>query len=83
MRDQLAAAFPHLLFYDQTQNLIRVESREPVSVGPLVRLIEEQGAEVREAKRLQPSLEDVFVQITGLEAVTMRKEKEKKGGGDL
>ncbi len=28
---------------------------------------------------MQPSLEDVFVQITGIEAEAMRKEKEKKG----
>jgi ABC-2 type transport system ATP-binding protein len=34
-----------------------------------------------EAKRVQPSLEDVFVQITGIEADAMRREKEKKGGG--
>jgi ABC-2 type transport system ATP-binding protein len=30
---------------------------------------------------MQPSLEDVFVQITGIEVEAMRKEKEKKGGG--
>jgi ABC-2 type transport system ATP-binding protein len=32
---------------------------------------------------MQPSLEDIFVQITGIEADAMRKEKEKKGGGRL
>jgi ABC-2 type transport system ATP-binding protein len=30
---------------------------------------------------MQPSLEEVFVKITGIEADAMRKEKEKKGGG--
>jgi len=43
--------------------------------------MEEQGAEVSEARRLQPSLEDVFVRITGIEAGAMHKEKEKPGGG--
>jgi ABC-2 type transport system ATP-binding protein len=42
--------------------------------------LEDQGAEVIEARRMQPSLEDIFVQITGIEADAMRTEKEKKGG---
>jgi ABC-2 type transport system ATP-binding protein len=29
---------------------------------------------------MRPSLEDVFMQITGIEAEAMRKEKEKSGG---
>jgi ABC-2 type transport system ATP-binding protein len=78
---KLAAAFPKLTFQDLSEGLIRVESGEPVHVGRLVRFLEDQGAEVIEARRMQPSLEDVFVQITGIEAEAMRKEKEKKGGG--
>jgi len=79
--DQLAKAFPRLAFRSLAQGLIRVEADEPVRVGPLVRFLEDQGAEVDEARRIQPSLEDVFVRITGIEADAMRKEKEKKGGG--
>jgi ABC-2 type transport system ATP-binding protein len=30
---------------------------------------------------MRPSLEDIFVQITGIEVDAMRKEKEKAGGG--
>jgi hypothetical protein len=30
---------------------------------------------------MQPSLGDVFVKITGIEADAMPKEKDKKGGG--
>jgi ABC-2 type transport system ATP-binding protein len=78
---QLAAAFPNLTFQDLSRGLIRVESGGPVHVGPLVRFLEDQGAEVIEARRIQPSLEDVFVQITGIEAEAMCKEKEKRGGG--
>jgi ABC-2 type transport system ATP-binding protein len=80
LHDKLAAVFPHLTFQRLAQGLIRVEAGEPVHVGPLVRFLEDQGAEVTEARRMQPSLEDVFVQITGIEADAMRKEKEKKGG---
>ena len=50
-------------------------------VGLLVRVLEDRGAEVIEARRMRPSLEEAFVQITGIEAEAMRKEKEKAGGG--
>jgi ABC-2 type transport system ATP-binding protein len=81
LQDKLTEAFPYLSFKGLAQGLIRVEAGEPVRVGPLVRFLEDQGAEVNEARRMQPSLEDVFVQITGIEADAMRKEKEKEGGG--
>jgi len=78
---ELAAAFPAHNFYSVSSEQIRVESAEPVSVGPIVRFMEDKGVEVSEARKLQPSLEDVFVRITGVEADAMRKEKEKQGGG--
>lgn len=56
---------------------IRVESSRPIRVGPLVRLMEDAGAEVYEARRIRPTLEDVFVKITGIEAGMMKREKEK------
>jgi ABC-2 type transport system ATP-binding protein len=80
-RDKLATAFPHLTFQDLSKEHLRVESSEPVHVGPLVRFLEENGIEVMEARRMRPSLEEVFVQITGIETDAMRKEKEKAGGG--
>ena len=78
--DRLAAAFPGLSGRVEFPGALRVESGGPVPVGPLVRFLEDQGAEVLEARRLRPSLEDVFVRITGIEADAMRKEKEKPGG---
>jgi ABC-2 type transport system ATP-binding protein len=77
---KLVDSFPSLEFQTPGQGLIRVEAGEPVPVGPLVRFLEDQGAEVTEARRMRPSLEDVFVRITGIEVDTMRKEKEKVGG---
>jgi ABC-2 type transport system ATP-binding protein len=78
---KLTTAFPELTFQAPAQGLVRVESGAAIRVGPLVRFLEEQGAEVSEARRLRPSLEDVFVRLTGIEAGAMRKEKEKAGGG--
>jgi len=77
----LASSFPHHAFTFERTSTIRVESDQPIGVGPLIRLLEDNGVEVFEARRIRPSLEDVFVRITGLEAEAMRKEKEKKGAG--
>ncbi len=81
MPNLLSGAFSGLEFTVQGQGAIRVEANEPVPVGPLVRFLEDHRAVVVEARRMRPSLEDIFVSITGIEADAMRKEKEKKGGG--
>ena len=78
---EMASAFPQYQFHISTPDQIRVESTEPVNVGPLVRFLEEHNIQVTEARRYVPSLEDVFVQVTGIEAGLMRREKEKAGGG--
>jgi len=78
---ELTGSFPGLEFTIVDRGLIRVEASEPIHVGPLVRYLEDHGVEVTEARRVRPSLEDIFVKVTGIEADAMRKEKEKKGGG--
>jgi len=77
---KLTAAFPRLAFQCLNLGLIRVESDQPIRIGPLVRFMEALGVEVNEARRMRLSLEDVFVRITGIEADAMKKEKEKGGG---
>ena len=81
LSEALASAFPQYQFQTISQGQIRVESVEAVGVGPIVRFLEERGIQLTEARRHLPSLEDVFVQITGIEAGLMLKEKEKAGGG--
>jgi len=81
LQPTLAESFPDLRFQSLSSGLIQVTADRPIPVGPLVRLLEDRGVEVAEARRMRPSLEDVFVEITGIEADTMRKEKEKAGGG--
>ncbi len=77
---KLATAFPYFNFQMISPRQVRVESAETISVGPLVRLIENEGSEVIEARRLRPSLEEVFVQVTGIELDAMKKEQEKSSG---
>jgi ABC-2 type transport system ATP-binding protein len=78
--EKMALAFPQSRFQSLPGGQVRVESREPILVGPLVRLLEEQGVEVTEARKVQPTLEEVFVEVTGIETAAMRREKEKPGG---
>jgi len=78
---ELRKTFPALKFEAMGRGTVRVEADSPIRVGPLVRFLEERGIEVFEARKVQPSLEDVFVRITGIEADAMRREKEKTGAG--
>ena len=75
-------AFPSLECKALTKDSLRVSNPAPLRIGPLVRLLEENGAEVTEARVIRPSLEEVFVEVTGIEAGAMKREKEKteKGG---
>jgi len=78
----IVAEFPKLQCSVVAEGSLRVESPEPVRVGPLVRFLEDRGAEVSEARKVRPSLEEVFVKVTGIEAVAMKQEREKaKAGG--
>ncbi len=81
IRSRLQSSFPELAFTFKRSGTIRVESDQPIGVGPIIRFLEDNGTDVVEARRIRPSLEDVFVRVTGLEAEAMQKEKEKKGGG--
>ncbi len=82
LSDRLAAEFPRLRCRAVAEGGIRVESTEPVRVGPLVRLLEDQGGCVSEERIIRPSLEDVFVRVTGIEAGSMKQEQEKEMGGE-
>jgi len=81
LSEEITSAFPQYHFQSTASGQVRIESAEPVNIGPLIRILEDQGIQVTEARRHLPSLEDVFVQVTGIEAGLMQKEKEKAGGG--
>ena len=79
--EEMASTFPQYQFQSTNPSQVRVESTEPIDVGPLVRFLEGRRIQVTEARRHLPSLEDVFVQVTGIEAGLLQREKEKAGGG--
>lgn len=79
--EAVKAEFPHLKSKATSNDTIRIESSQPVKIGPLVRFIEDREVQVAEARMVRPSLEDVFIQVTGLEAAEMKREKDKAGAG--
>ena len=79
--EEMAVAFPRYQFQALEPGQIRVEACEEINLVLLLRFMDEHGVQVTEAVRYHPSLEDVFVQVTGIEAGLMKKEKEKARGG--
>jgi ABC-2 type transport system ATP-binding protein len=45
----------------------------------MVRFLDELNIEVLQARRMTPSLEDVFVEVTGIEAEVLKKDNNRKG----
>lgn len=79
--ETLRDSFSGIDFDMPREGVIRAESTDAVQVGPVIRLLEDSGTQVYEARRIRPSLEDVFVKVTGIEADAMQKEKERTGKG--
>ena len=52
---------------------------ERIPLSPVLQYLDIKGVSVFEAKEMRPTLEDVFVKITGIEAEKLKKEKEKGG----
>ncbi len=77
----LEEALPGLSCRLVSDGRLRVEAAWPVPIGPIVRLLEERGLEVEEARKVRLSLEEVFVRVTGIEAAAMQREREKAGAG--
>ncbi len=61
------------------ENSCLIISRDRIALSPILQLLDNKGISVYEAKEIKPSLEDVFVKVTGIEASKLKKEKEKVG----
>lgn len=67
----LQAAFPRFHFHPLSPGTVRIDAPEPIPVSPLARCLDERGIDLREARQVRQSLEDVFVRLTGIGAETM------------
>lgn len=54
-------------------------SNRRIPLFPVMEFFRSKGVEVYEARELHPSLEDVFVKLTGIESSVLKKDKEKGG----
>jgi len=68
--------FPDLEMHMPDDKRLRVVSPGPIRIAPLLGFLDERGVVVTEAKLIRPSLEDVFVKVTGIESGFMMQERE-------
>jgi ABC-2 type transport system ATP-binding protein len=76
--DVLQRRFPHYAVHRSDERHMRVYSADPIDLLPLLVALSEIGAVVTEAKLIRPTLEEVFVRVTGIESRLMKQEREGK-----
>ncbi len=55
---------------------VKIQSPSPINLIPFIKFFEDHNLMVYEAKIIRPSLEEVFVKVTGIELKNMKQEKE-------
>ena len=70
--------FGHCQLSSIRDAVFQVRSDMALDLMPLVSFFDARGIKVMEAKIIKPSLEEVFVNITGIERDAMKKDKEGK-----
>lgn len=74
----LKSHFPKLDIILLDPKTIEFSGKNKINIVPVINYLDQKGFNVLEAKVIKPSLEDVFVDVTGIELNMMKKEKEKK-----
>jgi ABC-2 type transport system ATP-binding protein len=71
-------AFPGTKVSKIDNQKIRIILKEKTDLAPFIKFFEDSNKLIYEARIIRPSLEDVFVKITGIEIAKMKKEKDEK-----
>jgi ABC-2 type transport system ATP-binding protein len=79
LKPALQENFPDVVVEVPSNQAIRFRSSHPLNLTPLMRFFDQKNLPVYEARIMRPSLEEVFVKITGIELEKMKQEKEGKG----
>jgi ABC-2 type transport system ATP-binding protein len=74
----LTGNFPDITIKSSTDHSIRISSKNQIEIMPFMKLFDNNGIKINEAKVIRPSLEEIFVKITGIEIDKLQKEKEGK-----
>lgn len=78
LEKQLIDTFPNISIKLNTNHSIRIISKDQIELMPFMKFFEQENIKISEAKIIRPSLEEVFVKITGIEIDKLKKEKEGK-----
>jgi len=77
IKEELQHQFPALrIEVKKEENACFISSPDRIALWPILQYLDSKGITVYEAKEMRPSLEDVFVKVTGIEAGKLHKEKE-------
>jgi ABC-2 type transport system ATP-binding protein len=72
--------FPDCTVEHADERSFRLVSDGAIGLLPLLSFLDERGGTVTEARMVKPTLEEVFVRITGIESGAMRQEREGRKG---
>ncbi|MDY6916166.1 MAG: ABC transporter ATP-binding protein [Candidatus Cloacimonadota bacterium] len=78
LSENLINKFPSLENWIHNKTTIEFSGKNNINIVPIINYLDNLGFKVIEAKVMKPSLEDIFVELTGIEANIMKKEKERK-----
>lgn len=76
IRDSLEEQFPGFTIETADNHVVRAHSPDRINLMPFMSFFEQNNLAVHEAKIIHPSLEEVFVRVTGIEIDKLKKEKE-------
>ncbi len=76
LKNSLLDNFPGITVKAASEDKLRIGSGERIELMPFLKFFAAHGVKIHEAKIIRPSLEEVFVKITGLEIEKLKTEKE-------
>jgi ABC-2 type transport system ATP-binding protein len=79
IEEEFRSHFPAFTLKPGKNNVVSIHASSPYPLFPFVQFFEERSLPVFEAKIIRPSLEDVFVKVTGIELQKMQSEQGQKG----
>lgn len=78
LEKQLLNTFPNINIKSITNHGIQITSQNQIELMPFMNFFGQEGIKINEAKIIRPSLEEVFVKITGMDIDKLKKAKEEK-----
>lgn len=76
LKNEFQQVFPTLRIEAQHEKTCSIAAPERIALAPIMQYLDSKGISVFEAKEARPTLEEVFVKVTGIEAGKLQQEKE-------